>query len=64
MKMVFLRKRKTHLAVEEGFSEQVYKNPFFEKETLQELQQGHKLDRRISLKSDLWPNLPPGREGM
>jgi hypothetical protein len=34
MKMVFLRKRKTHLAVEEVFSEQVYKNPFFEKETL------------------------------
>jgi hypothetical protein len=41
-----------------------FQNTFFEKKTLQGLQQGHKFDWGISLRSDLWPNLPLGREGI
>jgi hypothetical protein len=56
-------KRKTHPVVDDVFPKIAFEKPF-SKETLQEPQQGYSLIGEISLRGDLWPNLPPRREGI
>jgi hypothetical protein len=50
--------------VEDFFSKTAFEKLFFQKEALQEPQQGYRIIGEISLKGDLWPNLPPEREGI
>jgi hypothetical protein len=49
--------------VDDVFPKIAFEKPFSE-ETLQEPQQGYSLIGEISLRGDLWPNLPPRREGI
>jgi hypothetical protein len=50
--------------VEDVFPKTAFEKPLFQKETLEEPHQGYSIIVELSPKGDLWPNLPPGREGI
>jgi hypothetical protein len=59
MKMIFRK-----LALQQKFSQKQFSKTLSKKENFARIATQIWIDRRISVTSDHWPNLPSGKEGM